>query len=252
MPIVLDNETALEIGHKIWRNECGGSIEGLTVWNRGEKFASLGIGHFIWFPERCTAPFGDTFPQLIDTLLADEEARHHVPLWLREAFTKGQRSCPWKTREEFYTALRSNKMRELRNMLASTVAVQARFIARRLEGSLPKILKAVPESNRERIHRQFYRVARAPMGLYVLADYVNFKGEGTVTYKQYGYHGWGLLQVLQGMYGTNEGIEALQEFTASAEARLIERVHHSPPERHEQRWLLGWKRRLKTYYNANE
>jgi hypothetical protein len=38
------------IGRKIWQNESGGTVEGLTAWNVGEEFPSLGIGHFIWYP----------------------------------------------------------------------------------------------------------------------------------------------------------------------------------------------------------
>jgi hypothetical protein len=38
------------IGNRIWQNECGGTLAGLTSWNTGENFASLGIGHFIWDP----------------------------------------------------------------------------------------------------------------------------------------------------------------------------------------------------------
>ncbi len=38
---------AKAIGKRIWINECGGTVEGLTSWNKGEYFASLGIGHFI-------------------------------------------------------------------------------------------------------------------------------------------------------------------------------------------------------------
>ncbi|PWU11360.1 MAG: hypothetical protein C5B47_00975, partial [Verrucomicrobia bacterium] len=36
------------IGAQVWKNECAGTTSGLTSWNRGEDFASLGIGHFIW------------------------------------------------------------------------------------------------------------------------------------------------------------------------------------------------------------
>ena len=38
------------IGKRIWSNECNGTVDGLTSWNTGENFASLGIGHFIWYP----------------------------------------------------------------------------------------------------------------------------------------------------------------------------------------------------------
>jgi hypothetical protein len=40
----------MRIGRKVWQNECGGTVAGLTSWNAGENFASLGIGHFIWYP----------------------------------------------------------------------------------------------------------------------------------------------------------------------------------------------------------
>jgi len=243
----LSDEEALSIGYRIWKNECNGNVEGLTTWNRGEEFASLGIGHFIWFPLGCKAPFGESFPRLVDFLLASEGGAMYIPEWLRSAFERGERSCPWRSREEFQQALSSEEMRELRTMLASTVSLQARYIANRMELSLQKILDAVPEDERSYVHRQFYRVAAAPMGLYVLADYVNFKGEGVRTSEEYGNHGWGLLQVLQGMNGTEEGKVALREFSNSAEARLTERVENAPPERNEHRWLVGWKRRLKTY-----
>ncbi len=245
--VVLNDDEALAIGYRIWKNECKGSIEGLTTWNKGEEFASLGIGHFIWFPAGCKAPFGESFPRLVDFLLTNEQGVQYVPTWLKEAFEHGERSCPWTMREEFQSAQQSEEMRDLRTLLASTVSLQARFIANRMESALQKILDAAPDEDRERVRSQFYRVANAPMGLYVLADYVNFKGEGIRTSEHYGYRGWGLLQVLQGMNGTEEGKAALREFAASAEQRLTERVENAPPERNEQRWLPGWKRRLRTY-----
>src|SRR4030095_9892577 len=36
----------VSIRTKIWQNEGSGTIAGLTSWNAGEDFASLGIGHF--------------------------------------------------------------------------------------------------------------------------------------------------------------------------------------------------------------
>ncbi len=39
------------IGRKIWKNESGGTAAGLTHWNAGEEFPSMGIGHFIWYPK---------------------------------------------------------------------------------------------------------------------------------------------------------------------------------------------------------
>src|SRR5512133_2670274 len=42
--ITLSHADGLRIGKKIWQNECNGTISGLTSWNGGEDFASLGIG----------------------------------------------------------------------------------------------------------------------------------------------------------------------------------------------------------------
>ncbi|MGB2693511.1 MAG: hypothetical protein WBC96_13555, partial [Thermodesulfobacteriota bacterium] len=39
-----------KIGQLIFINEGAGKVENLTTWNEGEEFASLGIGHFIWYP----------------------------------------------------------------------------------------------------------------------------------------------------------------------------------------------------------
>ncbi len=44
-------------------------------------------------------------------------------------------------------------------------------------------------------------MAASPNGVYALVDYVNFKGEGTLATERYQDHGWGLLQVLEGMKG---------------------------------------------------
>jgi hypothetical protein len=244
-PLSLNDQEALEIGKRIWQNECNGTVDGLTSWNKNEEFASLGIGHFIWFPKGYKGPFGEAFPRLVDYLIANDAP---VPAWLRENFRKGNRACPWNSREEFNADLQSKKMVELRQMLAETVALQARMIARRMENSLAKILDAVPdEFSKKRITTQFYRVADAPLGLYALADYVNFKGEGISTSEVYNHVGWGLRHVLAEMNGAELGKPAVVEFAQTAERLLRERVKNSPPERNEQTWLQNWSQRVWSY-----
>src|SRR5204862_5017210 len=54
------------IGNRIWQNECGGTVAGLTSWNTGENFASLGIGHFIWYPKGLRGPFDESFPKFVE------------------------------------------------------------------------------------------------------------------------------------------------------------------------------------------
>jgi len=234
--IKISDVEADRIGQKIWRNECAGTRDGLTAWNKGEDFSSLGIGHFIWYPEGKRGPFKESFPALKDYLQAQGVK---LPGWLASA-----KSCPWPDRAAFMAGFRSPRLEELRSLLASTVGLQARFAALRLEAALPKMLAAAPANERDKIRRNFYRVANAPGGLYPLMDYVNFKGEGTSPTERYQGEGWGLLQVLAGMSDTSSPTAA---FAKSAGRVLTRRVELSPPARGENRWLPGWRNRVATY-----
>jgi len=139
-------------------------------------------------------------------------------------------------------------MQSLHRLLRNHKAEQAAFMRQRLERALPRMLASLPDAAmRAHIRNQFTRVAAAPMGTYALMDYVNFKGEGSDPLERYGGQGWGLLQVLARMRGDQPGIAAVREFAATANQLLTERVAHAPPERHEARWLPGWRKRLKSY-----
>ena len=61
--ITISHSDALKVGKRVWQNECNGTISGLTSWNQGEDFASLGIGHFIWYPKERRGPFEEEFPE---------------------------------------------------------------------------------------------------------------------------------------------------------------------------------------------
>ena len=238
----VSNAQAEAAGKKLWKNECGGTVEGLTSWNVGEDFASLGIGHYIWYPAGKRGPFEESFPDLIAFF---QTRGVSLPVWLQSA-----RACPWNSRAEFEQNRHGAQMKSLRELLAGTVSLQAQFSARRLEASLPKMLAALSTGERDGVQRQFRRVAASPNGIYALIDYVNFKGEGVLSTEQYQDQGWGLLQVLAGMRGTADrapGPEATREFARSAARVLTVRVEHSPPERHESKWLPGWKNRVATY-----
>ena len=43
------------IGDQIFKNEGGGNVNNLVHWNDGENFASMGIGHFTWYPARASS-----------------------------------------------------------------------------------------------------------------------------------------------------------------------------------------------------
>ena len=240
-PINLSPAESMRIGRKIWQNECGGTVAGLTSWNSGENFASLGIGHFIWYPKGVRGPFDESFPELASFAASRNAA---LPAVVRANRDSG---CPWSSRAEFLAASDSAEMKQLRQFLADTVAIQTEFLVQRLQKALPKMLSEAPAAERANIERQFERVASTAQGCYALVDYVNFKGEGVLETERYKGEGWGLLQVLQGMSGSDRGASAAREFSTSAARVLSQRVENSPPERKESRWLAGWLKRVKTY-----
>jgi hypothetical protein len=228
-----------KIGNRIWQNECGGTVAGLTSWNTGENFASLGIGHFIWYPKGVRGPFEESFPKFVEFA---EAQNAKVP-----AVLQAKEGCPWKSRAEFYGAAETTPMKELRAFLARTIDLQADFLVKRLQQALPKMLAESGAANSAQVQQRFDRVASTAMGCYALVDYVNFKGEGVLATERYAGQGWGLLQVLQGMTQETTGREAAKSFAESAKTVLKNRVRNSPPERNEARWLPGWLKRVDTY-----
>ena len=165
-----------------------------------------------------------------------------IPAWIQE-----DEGCPWPNRTSFEHARTSRKMRNFRWFLTKTMPFQASFMQNRLKEALPLMLAHVPARRRGQIRRQFERVEAAPMGMYALTDYVNFKGEGINPKERYQRQGWGLLQVLEHMKGTEPGMAAIREFAAVADRLLTRRVNLSPSSRHESRWLAGWRKRIRTY-----
>ena len=242
-PIHISDPDAARIGRKIWQNECNGTIAGLTSWNAGEDFASLGIGHFIWYPKGMRGPFEESFPKFLEFA---HERNVTAPVWLNQATF-----CPWSSRAAFYRAGNSAEMRELRQFLANTVDLQAHFLVTRLQQPFAKMLDETAPNNRTNVERQFARVASTAQGCYALVDYVNFKGEGVLQTERYRGEGWGLLQVLEQMHGTEDGYGATNEFANSAAAILRRRVQNSPPDRHEARWLPGWLNRVRSYRHTS-
>src|SRR5256885_13461285 len=239
--VTVSHSDALRIGKRIWQNECNGTVAGLTSWNEGENFASLGIGHFIWYPKGQRGPFEESFPKLVSFISSRGAKLPTLLLRIDET------SCPWNSRAEFLHAQHTPEMNQLRRFLADTVDVQTEFLIARLQNALPKMLVEAAPSERAHVQGQFERVADTPQGCYALADYVNFKGEGVLHTERYRDQGWGLLQVLEGMHETRRGAAAVEEFSRSAREVLIRRVQNAPAQRHESRWLSGLLQRVKSY-----
>jgi hypothetical protein len=232
--LALSDAELERIGKRVWQNECGGTRDGLTSWNSGEDFASLGIGHFIWYPPGADGPFEESFPKLAK-FLSSRGAK--TAAWMNG-------DCPWKTRAEFQADFRSARMNELRDLLASTVKLQSEFLAERMRAALPKMLDAADGKSRERVKANFQRLLSSGAGTFALIDYVNFKGEGTNPKERYDGQGWGMLQVLETM--DTEG-PAAAAFGRAAAQVLERRVKNSPPARNEAKWLPGWKNRVRAY-----
>ena len=227
------------IGEKIFKNEAAGKKENLVYWNEGENFPSLGIGHFIWYKQGEPGIFEESFPQLVEFL---KSKNVKLPKIMAE-----NKYSPWKDRQELIN-LKTKKnpdIEELTNFLYENKDLQIMFIFKRLESSLEKMLAV--SNDRENVRKQFYRVASSPNGLYPLIDYVNFKGEGTNPKERYNGQGWGLLQVLENMKGTETGKSALTEFSNSAKFVLQRRVNNSDPSKNEKKCLQGWLNRCNTY-----
>lgn len=233
----LSQEQLSKIGQKIWHNESNCSYEKLVHWNKGEEFASLGIGHFIWYPSArkslstgSAQPYEEIFPKFILFLKKKGHDVGFIPA-----------ACPWENYETYVQHKESAFAHKLRQLLSSTIAEQTEFMFNRLEnvvlaGTLTK-----------KMRKKIATLKALPDGMYALIDYVNFKGTGLVVTERYNGQGWGLVHVLENINDTHFAQNPLRAFAQSARRLLELRVCNAPKERHEERWLRGWLRRLETY-----
>lgn len=234
----IDAVEARVLADKVWRNESGGDVDKILWWNRGEAFASVGIGHFIWFPAGVDEPFQESFPELLSFLSFRGVT---MPTWLAD---DKARDCPWPTRAVFLEQRHEAKATELQRFLIDTIALQGAFMLARLESAIDRMAVTLPARDAGTLESRFCALAATPVGRYAMVDYVNFKGEGTEPGERYGGEGWGLKQVLEEMSGE---LPANEDFAAAAAKVLERRVRNAPSERREQRWLSGWLRRVDSY-----
>lgn len=229
------------LGERIFANECNLKIPCLTSWNAGEDFPSLGIGHFIWYRPDQQDTFVESFPALLGFY---ETEGVPLPQWL---VNLPGRHSPWQSRAEFLADQEGDRLQSLRSFLYDTRDVQVKFIIRRMQTSLPSLLATTQKP--DEIQALLFEVAAtdAPLGMYALIDYVNFKGEGTSLSERYAGEGWGLLQVLETLSSSRDQSPLMPQFAAAARTVLARRVANSPSERNESRWLEGWNKRTRTY-----
>ncbi len=229
------------ISNKIYLNEASSNPDKLMIWAKGENFASVGIGHFIWYPAGEPKRFDETFPLMIDYFVQNGVK---IPPWLLNARHRG---APWKDKASFERSKNDREFQQLKTLLLNTKELQTQFFFDRIHESIPQIVKLAPPQDRKRIIANYNALAHSKGGWYPLIDYINFKGKGTKASERYNNQGWGLLQALQEMRPVIAGAQALDEFSRATEAVLERRVRNSPPANNEQRWLAGWKNRTRSY-----
>lgn len=233
--IHLNEDETVALGKLIWKNEGEHKLQHLTVWNRGETFPSLGLGHFIWYPTKEKGPFKEQFPALLKFF---QENGVQLPTWLTET-----QYAPWKSREQFYKEFNSEKLTSLRAFLGENIDLQVQFIILRFETAIPLILADCNKRQKKSVEHNLSELTATAEGLFTLLDYVNFKGEGLSKKERYQGEGWGLKQVLLTM--PNEYHNPLRAFGLAADEVLTRRVKNSP--RDEYRWLKGWRTRVHAY-----
>lgn len=225
------------IGHHIWKNECDGKVEELTSWNSGENFASLGIGHFIWYPAGVEGPFEESFPRLISFF---RQSGVKLPKWLLAG-----KHCPWADKRAFDRDHAGDRQKELRALLSQTVKEQTQFIIQRLNDATPKFQKAADAMGAQ-VAKNMALLKQSAAGNFAMIDYINFKGDGLNPKERYHGEGWGLLQVLT-MMKPSDAKSAPASFAEASKRVLSHRVQNSPSERGEKRWLPGWHNRCEAY-----
>jgi len=240
LALTADREQMDWVGQQVFRNECSGKRRCLVHWNQSEDFPSLGIGHFIWYPQGVDRGFVESFPDLV-RFMAERKVR--IPDWLRELEPF---DAPWPDRAAFLEDEGSPRVEELRAFLADTREVQARYIFRRASASMARVVESAPPEQRRDLVARLKSLVSTPGGIYALMDYVNFKGEGLADGEQYQGQGWGLLQVLQAM-SPSAGATALDQFRVAAAQVLSRRAANAANPVERERWLPGWLKRVETY-----
>jgi hypothetical protein len=232
---------ALLIAKRVFKNECNVEKDCFLEWGPGEDFLSLGLEHFIWYPPNAPNIFKEGFRLYLQYA---KEAGERLPVWLdKNPFPP----CPWPSREDFLNSKDSQQYKDLMDFMLRTKDTQANYLIENTKRSLKDIIAAAPADQRSRISKYISQLSDNPQGLYAIIDYLDFKGAGIGNSDEFKGERWGLLQVLQRMHDRPTSQQALEEFVRSARIVLTHRVYFAPNERHEERWLQGWLRRVNTY-----
>ncbi len=231
----------LLMAERVFKNECYDERDCLLEWDKGEDFLSIGLEHFIWSPANSSSIFKDTFKSYLE--YAREKGKHLPKVLDKNPLPP----CPWDSRGQFLKSKNSREYQDITEFLIKTKQCQADYLIETARQSLQKIIRASPQSQLTNIQNKIALLSNNPDGVYAIIDYVNFKGTGIGASEKYEGEGWGLLQVLEGMRDGIKPQEVLPDFVRSARNVLNHRVFNAPHDRHEEKWLPGWQKRVDTY-----
>ncbi len=243
--------------------------EHVTQWNDGESFPSVGIGHYIWYPEyenpKDIPPYEESFPDLIRDLVELCYQGQKMPddfvkllKFLNYQPKTGKiNKAPWKTRDDFYKNYNDDNLILLRAFLnrPEVQICQVDFQIKRLNKTLGKIT-AKENNTHAALSAYLHKLAASPGGTAALVDYINFKGDGldpkeaVLNPSTKEVVRWGLLQVLQNVSPKDlESNQPLAVFKESATRTLANRVRVQPEV---AKWMPNWADRIDKYGSMKE
>jgi hypothetical protein len=250
---------------RIWQRESHGNIAGLTAWNQGEDFASVGFNHSLWQRERkSTINYFAEFAHVQGLTNIPQELSAPLPDYLN-------------TQEKWQNALddaatqtpsthAGKKLHELQKFFLRDEVqdLQLDFILQDLQQFRRSLFTAVnkvtDEDRRARWQAQLSAIeanydwlARDESSFLAMFDYLSFKGNGfeegnisiglssrNVTLDTH----WGLLQVLARLDRKAFSQDPLKAFTQAGSLVLQERAERWQEDK---KWILGWTNRLSDY-----
>jgi hypothetical protein len=226
----------------------------LAVWpnkNKNKLKLLAGYGHLEWFFDFVPSKDGYSFNSwLLQYKKTTSSTLSKLPEWLSDTTEP-----PWESQLEFDQdkAKPSGKYKELVDFLEETMDQQTSFIAERAEKAIPLITDTLTDSQiktfNSNLNRLIYDSRDQPnrLGIWMVTDYIHFKGEGTLDSEVYDGFGWGLKQVILEMeqYKNEAPVSA---FVLAAKKVLNQRIEHSPGKT-DSKYRKEWFKRLDSYLN---
>lgn len=256
---VIDDQEKMNLAKKIAHMEYGDTgglgSSGITMWNSGEDFLSLGIGHFLWMPEKLfeDSPYQQSFKSFLEYYV-ERFGLEAIPAQLQKLFfdENGQvKAMPWNSKKEFDAQFDSGDLVAIRSFLnkKENVIAQVDFILDRMKKNIAQIVK---ESKNPEGTLAYITELTTEGGdkLFPLIDYVNFKGDGLSPEDKKVVDGkeirWGLKQVLElAVEKKNDQPDrkASDIFPDAAVLTLSKRPDY-------QKWREGWRSRIYDNYTV--